>query len=117
MTVRTAKWYFVFFYCIINQFIMRKSVFLFVTLIAFVYCVSAQKEVIAVLETATVYLNGASLTHKAAASLPSGSYEVVINGLSPDIELSSLTVSANGVLVSATEFVECTLCPPPVHSR
>lgn len=77
---------------------------MFVTLIAFVYCVSAQKEVIAVLETATVYLNGASLTHKAAASLPSGSYEVVINGLSPDIELSSLTVSANGVLVSATEF-------------
>ena len=64
----------------------------------------AQKPVPSKLEHATVYFNGAALTHTASATLKSGSQEVIIDGLSPDIVLSSLKVKANGVLISATEF-------------
>lgn len=65
---------------------------------------SAQKEFTAKIDQATVYLQGAALTHTAAASLKSGSYDVTITGLSPDIEVNSLKVTANGVLISASEF-------------
>ncbi|MCQ2276420.1 MAG: DUF4139 domain-containing protein [Bacteroidales bacterium] len=83
---------------------MKNRLSLLVVLLAGALQMFAQKDLTATLESATVYLNGASLTHNAAASLSSGSYEVVVNGLSPDIELGSLSVSANGVLISATEF-------------
>lgn len=66
--------------------------------------VQAQTEVNSKVEKATVYLNGATLTHTATAALKSGSQEVVITGLSPDIVLSSLKVTANGVLIASTEF-------------
>ena len=59
----------------------------------------AQKQISAKLEQATVYFNGAALTHTAKATLNSGSQEVIIDGLSPDIVLSSLKVKANGVLI------------------
>ena len=65
---------------------------------------SAQKEFTAKIDQATVYLQGAALTHTASASLKSGTYDVLINGLSPDIEVNSLKVTANGVLISASEF-------------
>ncbi len=65
---------------------------------------SAQKEFTAKIDQATVYLQGAALTHTAAASLKSGNYDVTITGLSPDIEVNSLKVTANGVLISASEF-------------
>ena len=64
----------------------------------------AQKQISAKLTDATVYLRGAALTHTASATLKSGSQEVIIDGLSPDIEINSLKVKANGVLISATEF-------------
>lgn len=66
--------------------------------------VQAQTEVNSKVEKATVYLNGATLTHTATATLKSGSQEVVITGLSSNIVLSSLKVTANGVLISSTEF-------------
>lgn len=71
----------------------------------------AQKEITAKIESATVYLKGATLTHTASASLKSGSYEICINGLSPDIEISSIKVSANGVLISASEFTNDFITP------
>lgn len=55
-------------------------------------------------EKATVYLNGAALTHTAKATLKSGSQELIIDGLSPFIDINSLKITANGVLISATEF-------------
>ena len=64
----------------------------------------AQKEITAKMERATVYLKGAALTHTANVSLKSGSYDILISGLSPYIEVSSLKVTANGVLISASEF-------------
>jgi uncharacterized protein (TIGR02231 family) len=71
----------------------------------------AQKQVSAKLTEATVYLRGAALTHTASATLKSGSQEVIIDGLSPDIEINSLKVKANGVLISATEFSKDYLTP------
>ena len=71
----------------------------------------AQKQISAKLTEATVYLRGAALTHTASATLKSGSQEVIIDGLSPDIEINSLKVKANGVLISATEFSKDYLTP------
>ena len=71
----------------------------------------AQKQISARLTDATVYLRGAALTHTASATLKSGSQEVIIDGLSPDIEINSLKVKANGVLISATEFTQDYLTP------
>ena len=73
--------------------------------------IQAQKQISAKLTEATVYLRGAALTHTASATLKSGSQEVVIDGLSPDIEINSLKVKANGVLISATEFSQDYLTP------
>ena len=71
----------------------------------------AQKQISAKLTEATVYLRGAALTHTASATLKSGSQEVIIDGLSPEIEINSLKVKANGVLISATEFSQDYLTP------
>lgn len=83
---------------------MKQRYYFLLVMLMGLYQGNAQKEMDATLERATVYLKGATLTHNATASLPSGSYEIVIRGLSPDVELGSLKVSANGVLISATEF-------------
>lgn len=78
---------------------------------------SAQKQISAKLDQATVYFNGAALTHTASASLKSGSQEVIIDGLSPDIVLSSLKVKANGVLISATEYSKDYITPKEETAR
>jgi len=78
---------------------------------------SAQKQISAKLDQATVYFNGAALTHTASASLKSGSQEVIIDGLSPDIVLNSLKVKANGVLVSAIEFSKDYITPKEETAR
>ena len=77
----------------------------------------AQKEFTAKIDQATVYLRGAALTHTAAASLKSGTYDILINGLSPDISVSSLKVSANGVLISASEFSNDFITPKEESAR
>ena len=41
---------------------------------------------------ASVYLQGATLTHTATVTLKSGAQEIQIQGLSPDIEKNSLKV-------------------------
>ena len=73
--------------------------------------VQAQKQISAKLDSVTVFLRGATLYHSASATLKSGSQEIVIDGLSPDIELSSLKVHANGVLISAMEFEKDFITP------
>lgn len=77
----------------------------------------AQKEFTAKIDQATVYLKGAALTHTASASLKSGTYDILINGLSPDISVSSLKVSANGVLISASEFSNDFITPKEESAR
>lgn len=59
----------------------------------------------ATLKTATIYFNGAELTHKASVFLNNGENEVSIEGLSPQIDQNSLNVKVNnGVMVTSTEF-------------
>jgi uncharacterized protein (TIGR02231 family) len=71
----------------------------------------AQKQVSAKLDSVTVFLRGATLYHSANVTLKSGSQEIVIDGLSPDIALNSLKVQANGVLISAMEFEKDYITP------
>ena len=89
-----------------------KNLFIMISLcIGCILPMQAQKQISAKLTDATVYLRGAALTHTASATLKSGSQEVLIDGLSPDIEINSLKVKANGVLISATEFSQDYLTP------
>ena len=71
----------------------------------------AQTHLTSKVTEATVYLQGASLTQTADAALKAGSQEVVIEGLSPYLELSSLKVHANGVLVASSEFSQDFITP------
>ncbi|MBP5210382.1 MAG: DUF4140 domain-containing protein, partial [Bacteroidales bacterium] len=84
---------------------MRKITILF-CLIALSYALNAaDQKYPSQLTEATVYLRGAALTHTADAKIVSGAQEIEIEGLSPNIDLSSLKVkSSSGVLISATEF-------------
>ena len=95
-----------------------KKIFVFTfALLAICANLHAQKEFTAKIEKATVYLQGAALTHTATASLKSGSYDVLINGLSPNIEVNSLKVTANGVLISASEFSKDYITPKEESAR
>ena len=58
------------------------------------------------LQQATVYLQGATLTHIAKANLKTGAQEITIDGISPEIDLNSLEVRADhtSTLISSVEF-------------
>ena len=71
----------------------------------------AQKQISAKLDSVTVFLRGATLYHSANATLKSGSQEIIIDGLSPDIARNSLKGQANGVLISAMEFEKDYITP------
>ena len=59
----------------------------------------------ATLKTATIYFNGAELTHVASVTLTNGENEISIEGLTPQIDRNSLKVKVNnGVMVTSTEF-------------
>lgn len=75
------------------------------------FTLQAQKQISAKLDSVTVFLRGATLYHSANATLKSGSQEIIIDGLSPDIALNSLKVQANGVLISAMEFEKDYITP------
>ena len=89
----------------------KRFIAILIVMMAAIVPTWAQKQVSAKLTEATVYLRGAALTHTASATLKSGSQEVIIDGLSPNIEITSLKVKANGVLISATEFSQDYLTP------
>lgn len=60
---------------------------------------------LAKLNEATVYPSGATLTLTATANVTQGSNDIVIEGLSPFIDLNSLKISAsNGVVIASSEF-------------
>ena len=72
---------------------------------------TAQTHLTSKVTEVTVYLQGASLTQTADAILKAGSQEVIIEGLSPHLEISSLKVHANGVLVASSEFSQDYITP------
>ena len=84
--------------------IMKRIVFCTLCLLLTLVGANAQTRISSNVTDATIYLNGAALTHTADATLKSGSQEIIIDGLSPFIETNSLKINANGVLISATEF-------------
>lgn len=96
---------------------MEKIVISLLSALLLMAGVQAQTTTNATVEKATVYLYGATLTQTATASLKSGSQEVTITGLSPFIEISSLKVTANGVLISSTEFSTDYLTPAKDNAR
>lgn len=66
----------------------------------------------AVLKSAIVYRSGAELHHTAKASLEKGNNEVVIEGVSNDVDLNSLQFGSDGgVTVMSVEFVTNYLKP------
>ena len=96
---------------------MKKIITLTLVMLLSYIGVQAQTTTNATVEKATVYLSGATLTQTATATLKSGSQEVIITGLSPYIETSSLKVTANGVLISSTEFSTDFLTPAKDNAR
>lgn len=57
------------------------------------------------LDEATVFFQGAELTHSATATLTKGTNEISIEGLSPNIDKNSLKINiSNGVVISASEY-------------
>ena len=90
---------------------MKKISFCLISLLLIMAGGYAQTHLTSKVTEATVYLQGASLTQTADAALKAGSQEVVIEGLSPYLELSSLKVHANGVLVASSEFSQDFITP------
>ncbi|MBR1807977.1 MAG: DUF4139 domain-containing protein [Paludibacteraceae bacterium] len=66
---------------------------------------AAEKPVVANPVEATVFINGAELTHKAVLPLKKGVNEVRIEGISPKVDRNSIQVSlSDGVVISAFEY-------------
>lgn len=86
-----------------------KSLFI-TTLLIFVFSIylSAEEDIKTIkskLNEATVFLQGAELSHTASVSLSSGYNEIKIDKLSPTMDRNSLKIKAsNGVVVSSFEF-------------
>jgi len=94
----------------VKQYKIRAMKKLFILLTACLLStgiVSAQegKTVTSKLTEATVYFNGAELTHTASSSLTRGENSLTIEGLSPAIDMNSLKIrTTNNVIVSSYEF-------------
>ena len=57
------------------------------------------------LEQATVFFNGAELTHKASIPVSKGVNEILIGELSPNIDINSLKISSTkGVIIASFEY-------------
>jgi len=82
---------------------MKRILFaLFLPLSAF-----AQQQITskAILESVTVYNNGAQLTHKGKMNLPAGTSEIVINNISGRVNESSIQVGVSaGITILAVQF-------------
>jgi len=78
-----------------------------ITILLFPMSVLAQQQIKtkAVLESATVYNNGAQLTHIGKVNLPAGTSEVVINNISGRVNENSIQVGvSNGVTILSVQF-------------
>ncbi len=87
-----------------------KSVRIFAAALAIMASAAAtqaqeQKPIPSRVTEATVFLQGAEVTHTASATLKKGAGEISIEGLSPNIDRNSLKINIGGsVVVSAFEF-------------
>lgn len=82
-----------------------KKLSIFLPLLMLAMSVFAQAPKQAQISNATVFLNGAQLTHSVVLPLQKGDNEVVIENLSPSINQRSLQVKiAGGVVISSYEY-------------
>lgn len=57
------------------------------------------------LKKATIYFSGAELTHTSTVSLKQGENQIIVEGLTPNIDLNSLKINVNNsVMVASSEF-------------
>lgn len=64
-----------------------------------------KKTVKSKIKSATVFFQGAELTHSAVTDLTKGENDIFIEGLSPNIDKNTLKIkTTNGVIVTASEF-------------
>lgn len=70
------------------------------------------------LKTVTVYRSGAELTHQTSAPLQQGSEEVIIEGISNNVDMNSLQITVpSAVTILSTEFGTNFLVLPEVSTR
>lgn len=66
-----------------------------------------QKTITSKLDEATIFYRGAELKHSASTTLNKGTNELMIEGLSPDININSIKIkTTSGVVVSSYEYIE-----------
>lgn len=100
-----------------RQKLLAVCFFLFATLLTKAMTSEDIKSVKSTLNEATVFFNGAELTHSASASLVKGSNELKIEGLSPNVDRNSLKIKvSNGAIVSAYEYSVDNLTSSKVES-
>ena len=91
-----------------NSYIRMKTKLFFTSLfisLSFTLFANSKKTIQSKLNEATIFFQGAELTHTASVSLQNGETEVEILGLSPVVDKNSIKIKmSNGVLVSAFEF-------------
>lgn len=91
------------------SFMKQKRFFIFALLLVTVSSTMMASDNIKVqkakLNEATVFFNGAELTHSASSPLIKGENEIKIEGLSPNVDKNSIKIkTSNGVVVSAYEY-------------
>src|SRR5882724_5727028 len=70
------------------------------------------------LKTVTVYRSGAELVHNASSQLSQGNNELVIDGISNNIDINSVQVNCpSAVTILGVEFANNYLIVPEVNAR
>jgi hypothetical protein len=75
---------------------MKKSIFIVLTMVAYLSCFAAETEVSSKIDNVTVFLRGAQVTSRGSTNLPVGTTELLFKNLSADIDPQSIKVEATG---------------------
>ncbi|MEO0877247.1 MAG: mucoidy inhibitor MuiA family protein, partial [Bacteroidota bacterium] len=95
---------------------MKKSVFLALLSLLCYLPLSAQVELETTIREATVYLQSALITRTGTTRLPAGRGTVVISGLSPQLDQSSVRLGATGDFTILTVNPRNNFLAPPTES-
>lgn len=88
-----------------TSFMIRKSSFVFATLLLFSSRLYADTQQKVNIEQATVFLNGAELLSTAKVALPQGESEIIFTNIAGDVNQQSLSIgTSNNVVVESSTF-------------
>ncbi|MEJ0105605.1 MAG: mucoidy inhibitor MuiA family protein [Bacteroidota bacterium] len=83
-----------------------------------VYAAGDPKTISSDLKTVTVYRSGAELVHNASSQLSQGNNELVIDGISNNIDINSIQINCpSAVTILGVEFANNYLVVPEVNAR